>query len=120
MAQIDPNDDRLTVEPTRLDRGRRPDVDPPSDPRVARSTYGNWGLIGGVAAVLVLGIVIFAMMGGNPSGPTPREQSQTTVPSGDPATTGATPPAAAPPAPGSAPPSTAPMTPGPTPPRQSP
>lgn len=118
MAHIDPNDDRLTVKPTRWDREPRPDVDPPSDPRMARSTYGNWGLIGGVAAVLVLGIVIFAMMGGNPSGQTTREQSQTTVPRADPTTTGATPPAAAPTVP--APPATAPMTPGSTPPRQSP
>jgi len=95
MTQHDPRDDRVSAEPTRLDRGRRPDLDPPTDPRVARSTTANWGLIGGLGAVLVLGIVVFSMMGGNPSGQTPMERGQTTAapsqPPADPPTTGSTP-----------------------------
>ncbi|MDP2802082.1 MAG: hypothetical protein Q8O26_09380 [Phreatobacter sp.] len=115
MTHIDPKDDRIAVTPTRLDGGRRQDLDPPTDPRVSRMTNGNWGLVGGLAVVLVLGIVIFSMMGGNPSG-----QSQTTAPAADRTTTGSTPPAAVPMTPGSIPPAAAPMTPGSTPPRQSP
>ncbi|MGQ3355645.1 MAG: hypothetical protein ACT6XY_01285 [Phreatobacter sp.] len=95
MTQHDPRDERVPAEPTRLDGGRRPDLDPPTDPRVTRSTSGNWGLIGGLGAVLVLGIVVFSMMGGNPSGQTPMERGQTTAaPSpapADPSATGSTP-----------------------------
>ncbi|MGU9981840.1 hypothetical protein ACJ4V0_17550 [Phreatobacter sp. HK31-P] len=110
MTHHDPRDpDRIALEPTRLDGGRRPDLDPPTDPRLARGTANNWGLIGGLAAVLVLGIVIFSMMGGNPGNPTsPVTQTsapaptQTTAPAPaqqpapDPATTGSTPPRQAP------------------------
>lgn len=94
MTPIDPRDDRIAVEPTRLDGGRRPDLDPPTDPRVSRSTYGNWGLIGGLGAVLVLGIVIFSMMGGNPSGQTTLERAPVATPAqapADPPATGSTP-----------------------------
>lgn len=116
MTHIDPKDDRIAVTPTRLDGGRRPDLDPPTDPRVSRMTNGNWGMVGGLAVVLVLGIVIFSMMGGNPSGQSSREQSQTTAPTADRTTTGSTPPAAVPMTPSSMPPAAAPMTPGSTPP----
>lgn len=97
MTHLDPTDpQRPLVEPTRLDGGRRPDLDPPTDPRLARGTANNWGLIGGLAAVLVLGLVIFSMMGGNPGNPTP-PQIQTSAPAPaqqpapDPTTTGSTP-----------------------------
>jgi hypothetical protein len=93
MTQFDPRGDRLAAEPTRLDGGRRADLDPPTDPRVTRSTSGNWGLIGGLGVVLVLGLVIFSMMGGNPSGQTTPERNQTTTAPApaDPSSTGSTP-----------------------------
>lgn len=95
MTHHDPRDpDRIAVEPTRLDGGRRPDLDPPTDPRLARATANNWGVIGGLAALLVLGLVIFSIMGGNPGNPTP-PQTQTSAPAQqqapDPTTTGSTP-----------------------------
>lgn len=101
MSNIDPrNPDRIAMEPTRLDGGRRADLDPPTDPRVDRSTSGNWGLIGGLAAVLVLGLVIFSMMGGQPAGNSTTQTSQpapAAQPAPDTTTTGSVPRSATPP-----------------------
>ncbi len=93
--------DRIPMEPARLDGGRRADLDPPTDPRVDRSTSGNWGLIGGLAAVLVLGLVIFSMMGGQPAGTSTTTQTSQPAPAAQPApdttTTGSVPRSATPP-----------------------
>jgi hypothetical protein len=101
MSHNDPrNPDSIAMEPTRLDGGRRADLDPPTDPRVVRSTSGNWGLIGGLAAVLVLGLVIFSMMGGQPAGNSTTQTSQpapAAQPAPDTTTTGSVPRSATPP-----------------------
>ena len=102
MTHIDPrNPDRIPVEPTRLDGGRRADLDPTTDPRIGRSTSGNWGMIGGLAAILVLGLVIFSMMGGQPAGNNATTQTSQPAPAAQPApdatTTGSVPRSATPP-----------------------
>lgn len=105
MTQYDPRDPlRSELPPSRDGEGRRADLDMPADPRLARGTANNWGLIGGLAAVLVLGLVIFSMMGGNPGGETTTAPTQTSTPAPaqrpapDPMATGTTrPPEAVPP-----------------------
>ncbi|MCZ8314613.1 hypothetical protein [Phreatobacter sp.] len=85
MSLIDPrNPDRIPVEPTRLDGGRRADLDPPTDPRIGRSTSGNWGMIGGLAAVLVFGLIIFSMIGGQPAGNNATTQASQPAPTAQP------------------------------------
>jgi hypothetical protein len=66
MTHIDPRDPRRADIDPLMPEGRRPDLDPPlpaGDPRFDRASGNSWGLVGGLAAVLVLVIVMMSMFG---------------------------------------------------------
>jgi hypothetical protein len=118
MTHIDPRDPR------------RADIDPlppARDPRFDRASGNNWGLIGGLAAVLVLVIVMMSMFGTfsdqtarSPEAQRPPIAQGTPGPATDPATTGTVPrqqPAPVQPTPTPTQPAPAPQT---TPPNQQP
>ncbi len=125
MTHLDPRDPRRADIDPLMPEGRRPELDnpvPAGDPRFDRARGNSWVVVGGLAAALVLVIVLMSMFG-SPSDQTARSPDDqrppiaqgtpgTTPPASDPTTTGTVPrqppaqmqPAPAQPAPGSTPP----------------
>jgi hypothetical protein len=129
MTHLDPRDPRRADIDPLMPEARRPEFDQPapaSDPRFDRAKGNSWAVVGGLAAALVLVIVLMSMFG-SPSDQTARSPDDqrppvaqgapgATPPASDPTTTGTVPrqppaqmqpapiqPAPAQPAPGSTP-----------------
>jgi hypothetical protein len=103
MTHIDPRDPRRAdIDPLTPD-GRRPDLDPTmpaNDPRLDRASGNSWAVVGGLAAALVLVIVLMSMFGGpsdqtatspDTQRPPIAQGSPAGAPQPDPTTTGSVP-----------------------------
>jgi hypothetical protein len=101
MTHIDPRDPRRADIDPLMPEGRRSDLDPPlpaGDPRFDRASGNSWGLVGGLAAVLVLVIAMMSMFGSSsdqtarsPDTQRPPVAQGTPGPATDPTTTGTVP-----------------------------
>lgn len=124
MTHLDPRDPRRADIDPLVPEARRPELDQPGsagDPRFDRARGNSWAVLGGLAAALVLVIVLMSMFGSSTdqTARSPEQQRPpvaqgtpgATPPAGDPTTTGTVPrqspapmvPSPARPAPGTAP-----------------
>ena len=100
MTHLDPRDPRRAdIDPLMPDGPVRPGLDPLpyTDPRIDRSSGNSWPVVGGLAAALVLVIVLLSMFGGDPRpndqapGVTTSQPAPAQQPAPDSTTTGSTP-----------------------------